>query len=96
VEFWCAVGVTKGIKIEVSKNSSLLDSNVPDNEKLYGYHRLDDPLVQKFSEEGLMIVPQTSLASPEPKEFTEPPQTEGVLIGRHDIEGVTYRANGRA
>jgi hypothetical protein len=96
VEFWCAVGVTKGIKIEVSKNSSLLDSNVPDNEKLYGYHRLDDPLVQKFSEEGLMIVPQTSLAAPEPKEFTEPPQTEGVLIGRHDIEGVTYRANGRA
>ena len=96
VEFWCAVGVTKGIKIEVSKNSSLLDSNVPDNEKLYGYHRLDDPLVQKFSEKGLMIVPQTSLASPEPKEFTEPPQTEGVLIGRHDIEGVTYRANGRA
>ena len=43
-----------------------------------------------------MIVPQTSLASPEPKEFTEPPQTEGILIGRHDIEGVTYRANGRA
>ena len=77
----------------MAKNSSLLDSNVPENEKLYGYHRLDDPLVQRFSEEGLMIVPQTSLESPEPKEFTEP---EGVLIGRHDIEGVTYHANGRA
>ena len=96
VEFWCAVGITKGVKIQVSQNSSLLDSNVPENEKLYGYHRLDDPLVQRFSEEGLMIVPQTSLSSPEPEEFTKTQQTEGVLIGRHDIEGVTYRANGRA
>jgi len=93
VEFWCAIGVTKGVKIEISQNSSLLDSNVPENEKLYGYHRLEDPLVQRFSEEGLMIVPQTSLKSPEPQDFT---QTEGVLIGRHDIEGVTYHANGRA
>ena len=96
VEFWCAIGVTKGVKIQVSQNSSLLDSNVPENEKLYGYHRLDDPLVQRFSEKGLMIVPQTSLSSPEPEEFTKTQQTEGVLIGRHDIEGVTYRANGRA
>jgi hypothetical protein len=96
VEFWCAIGVTKGIKMQVSQNSSLLDSNVPENEKLYGYHRLEDPLVQRFSEEGLMIVPQTSLKSPEPEEFTKTQQTEGVLIGRHDIEGVTYRANGRA
>ena len=84
------------VKIQVSQNSSLLDSNVPENEKLYGYHRLDDPLVQRFSEKGLMIVPQTSLSSPEPEEFTKTQQTEGVLIGRHDIEGVTYHANGRA
>ena len=93
VEFWCSVAISKGVKVEVAKNSSLLDSNEPENEKLYGYHRLEDPLVQRFSEEGLMIVPQTSLESPEPKEFVQP---EGVLIGRHDIEGVTYRANGHA
>ena len=33
------------MKIGVSPRSALLDANVPLAERLYGYHRLDDPLV---------------------------------------------------
>ena len=35
-EFWCATAVAKGIKVEVAHRSGLLDTNVPDNERLYG------------------------------------------------------------
>ena len=85
VEFWCAVAVSRGVQIEVARNSSLLDTNVPENEKLYGYHRLEDPLVQSFIDGGLMITKQSEMASPEPLDVKEP-----VLIGRHDIKGVTH------
>jgi len=87
VEFWCAVAVLKGIKIEVARTSGLLDTNVPEDEKLYGYHRLEDPLVQKFENNGLVIVPKSSLKPPEPLDN----QPQGVLIGRHDIPGVNYK-----
>ena len=87
VEFWCAVATKNGINIQVAQSSALLDTNVPDNEKLYGYHRLDNPLVQSVFEGSLMITPQKDLTSPEPLE--ENP-SEGVLIGRHDIPNVSY------
>ena len=89
VEFWCAVAVTKGIEVEVARTSGLLDTNVPEQEKLYGYHRLDDPLVQKFDAGGLIIGPQSSFtAPPEPEDGDG---TAGVLIGRHDIPGISYK-----
>ena len=78
VEFWCAIAATKGIKLEVAHRSSLLDTNVPDNEKLYGYHRLDDPLVQTVHEGSLMIVKQSEVKPPEPIE------SEPIIFGRHD------------
>ena len=77
-EFWVATGIAKGMKIEVAPNSPLLDTNVPDNEKLYGYHRLDDPLVQTVQNGNLMIVRQSEFKSPEPIEH------EPVIFGRHD------------
>ena len=88
MEFWCAVAVFNNIKIEVARSSGLLDTNVPEEEKLYGYHRLEDPLVQKFENNGLVIVPKSSLTPPEPLDNTS---TDGVLVGRHDIPGVTYK-----
>ena len=87
VEFWCAVAVTKGIIIQVAHSSSLLDTAVPPEEKLYGYHRLEDPLVQKFHEGSLIISNKSKMESPEPTDIV----TEPVLIGRHDIEGVSYK-----
>lgn len=87
VEFWCAIAMAKGIQVEVAHRSGLLDTNVPENEKLYGYHRLEDPLVQKIVNGALMVAKQSDLTPPEPIDGKHDP----VLIGRHDIEGVTYK-----
>jgi len=78
VEFWCAIAATKGIKLEVAHRSSLLDTNVPDDEKLYGYHRLDDPLVQTVQNGGLLITKQSEIKPPEPID------NNPIIFGRHD------------
>ena len=44
-EFWLSKCIQAGIQIEVAPRSSLLDVDVPLEQKLYGYHRLDDPKV---------------------------------------------------
>lgn len=44
-EFLLAKAMERGIKIGIAHESSLLDSNEPVQSKLYGYHRLPDPLV---------------------------------------------------
>ena len=44
-EFWLSKCMSKGIDVAVAASSSLLDTNVSENEKLYGYHRLEDPPV---------------------------------------------------
>ena len=45
VEFWLSKCIEKEIKVGVSPRSSLLDSDVPMEDRLYGYHRLDDPKI---------------------------------------------------
>ena len=84
-EFWCAIATTRGIKIEVAHNSGLLDTNVPENEKLYGYHRLDDPLVQSQENGGLLITKQSNIEPPEPMD------QDPVVFGRHDLQYVNGR-----
>ena len=44
-EFWLSKCIDAGIKIEVAPRSSLLDMDIPLHEKLYGYHRLNDPKI---------------------------------------------------
>ena len=44
-EFWLSKCIQAGIQIEIAPRSSLLDVDVPLEQKLYGYHRLDDPKV---------------------------------------------------
>jgi hypothetical protein len=98
VEFWLAIALSKGILVEVAPRSGLLDTNVPEHEKLYGYHRLEDPLVQRVVDGQLVVARKSNIASvqdeeglssPEPTDF----KPEPVLLGRHDIEGVSYREN---
>jgi hypothetical protein len=95
VEFWCAMALARGIGIQVAPRSGLLDTDVPEDEKIYGYHRLDDPLVQRVVDGQLIIAKRSKisdveeengLSAPEPLDGREP-----VLIGRHDIEGVSYK-----
>jgi len=44
-EFWLAACLSEGMDIHIATRSSLLDSNINLKDKLYGYHRLEDPLV---------------------------------------------------
>ena len=83
-EFWIAIAITKGIKIHVARNSSLLDMNVPDDQKLYGYHRLDDPIVSSIDNGQLLVTKKSKLEPPEPLDAAP------NIIGREDIPGVTY------
>lgn len=92
-EFWCAIALARGIRIETAKTSGFLDTNIPANEKLYGYHRLEDPLVQTIEDGQIKIVPQSEYVSQKEEELTSPEALdarEPVMIGRHDIPGVTY------
>ena len=65
-EFWLACCVKSGMKIEVAYSSSLLDTNVPETERLYGYHRLDDPMIMRVEDDQLMVTKQSEAAPPEP------------------------------
>ena len=44
-EFWLSKCIDAGMQIEVAPRSTLLDTDIGFEEKLYGYHRLDDPKV---------------------------------------------------
>ena len=77
-EFWISTAIARGIKIEVAQDSTLLDTNVPNEEKLYGYHRLEDPLVMSVENGGLTVSRQSEAAPPEPSD------AEPILYGRHD------------
>ena len=79
-----AIAISKGIKVNVAHNSSLLDTNVPDDQKLYGYHRLEDPIVSTTTQGSMLITRKSKLEPPEPLDATP------NIIGREDILGVTY------
>jgi hypothetical protein len=61
-----------------------LDTNIPEDQKLYGYHRLEDPIVSTTTQGSLLITRKSKLDPPEPLDV--PPN----IIGREDIVGVTY------
>jgi hypothetical protein len=76
-EFWLSAAIARGMAVEVAHDSTLLDTNVPEEEKLYGYHRLDDPLVMSVSDGSLTVGKKSDSSPPEPMD-------EPVLYGRHD------------
>ena len=78
VEFWLTKCMNKNIIVEVANSSSLLDTAVPNEEKLYGYHRLVDPLVQTIDNGSLLITKQSQILPPEPLE------SNPIIFGRHD------------
>ena len=55
VEFWLAKCMEKGIQVEVASSSSLLDTNIPGQQRLYGYHRLKDPYVPVAGQKGIEL-----------------------------------------
>ena len=61
VEFWLSKCIEKKIKVGVSPRSTLLDSNVPVAERLYGYHRLEDPKVAIPDEDEWFVCNQSEM-----------------------------------
>ena len=59
--------------IKIAAKSSLLDTNIPEKYKLYGYHRLDDPPVVYFDEGQLKITKHSEVQM----EHLEPVGTSG-------------------
>ncbi len=51
---------------------------------MYGYHRLDDPIVSTVTQGSMLITRKSKLEPPNPIE--EKPN----IVGREDIAGVTY------
>jgi len=79
VEFWLSKAMFSGIQVEVASTSFLLDTAIPPEEKLYGYHRLADPLVVIQDERGVLIAKKKSQV----QQYKEVPE-EGVLLDRYD------------
>jgi hypothetical protein len=55
VEFWLAKCIESGMQVEVAHSSSLLDTDVPAEQKLYGYHRLKNPYIILVGEDGIKL-----------------------------------------
>lgn len=54
-EFWLARCMAAGMEVAVAPRSPLLDTNVSEKSKLYGYHRLDNPPVV-YAQDGRLKV----------------------------------------
>ena len=80
VEFWLSKAMHSGVQVEVAKSSGLLDTDVIAEEKLYGYHRLDDPLVVMGDGKGFM----TSMKRSEAMKDQDESNPEPILIDRND------------
>ena len=79
VEYWLSKAMVMGIKIEVASTSGLLDTDVPAEEKLYGYHRLDDPKIVLSDGQGTMLAVNVSELNKEQEKEIQP-----ILIDRND------------
>ena len=77
-EFWLSAAIARGMQIEVASCSGLLDTDVPIEEKLYGYHRLEDPLIINMKDDTLSLIQKSAIEPPEPLDV------EPVLYERND------------
>ena len=78
VEFWIGNCINRGISVAIAPRSSLLDTDVPSIEKLYGYHRLDDPVVTYQDKSGIKACHLSQVEKEEKKPVG--------MIGRKDLE----------
>jgi hypothetical protein len=77
-EFLLSKAIERGILVGIAQNSSLLDTSLPHNQKLYGYHRLADQPVfslenDRFTQHKYSEV-QSKLEAQEGAFLTSPPE----------------------
>ena len=83
-EFWLSKCMDAGIDVSVAARSPMLDTNIALKEKLYGYHRLENPPVVYLNNGGLKVaklseieheeIPtgvsgRNDIGAPEPKKY---------------------------
>ena len=73
--------------IKIAAKSSLLDTNIPEKYKLYGYHRLDDPPVVYFDEGQLKITKHSEVQM----EHSEPVGISGRTDNVEVVDTVSLR-----
>ena len=69
--------MAQGLDVSIAATSAMLDTNIPEKEKLYGYHRLDNPPVVYLKDGELKVT-----------EFSKVQFSEEVpygVSGRQDI-----------
>lgn len=71
-EFWTGILVSHGCSVSVASESSFIDTNVPPTERLYGYHRLPDPMHISVGDGQFSMVRQS--------EFTAPPEPTDPIL----------------
>tara|TARA_R110001583_G_scaffold106910_1_gene255340 strand:- start:1528 stop:2253 length:726 start_codon:yes stop_codon:yes gene_type:complete len=77
-EFWLAKCIDQGVEISIAPRSNLLDTDVDIQNKLYGYHRLPDPIIT-YIKDDKMQAGKWSEVEKEKQEFIG-------RIGRDDLE----------
>ena len=85
LEFWIAKCINQGINVGIAPRSSLLDTDVGTKDKLYGYHRLDNPKVTFQDEKGVIKVGIWSDISNKNQQNNDTPVG---IIGRKDLKPV--------
>tara|TARA_R110002012_G_scaffold320418_1_gene544014 strand:- start:167 stop:898 length:732 start_codon:yes stop_codon:yes gene_type:complete len=85
VEFWIAKCINQGINVGIAPRSSLLDTDIDTKNKLYGYHRLDNPKVTFQDEKGVIKVVIWSDLFNKNQQNNDKPVG---IIGRKDLKPV--------
>ena len=84
-EFWLAKCMDLGIDVSVAASSSMLDTNVPEEQKLYGYHRLENPPVVYLNKGQLDVTESSEIEKEEViKGFSG--RTEQITLGPPEPE----------
>ena len=86
VEFWLAKCMDAGISVSISPRSSLLDTDIEFKDKLYGYHRLDDPKVTYQNGAGIKVCKFSDIE-------TEEKNKPVGMIDRNDINLIPPEPN---
>lgn len=79
VEFWIAKCIDSGMEVSIAPRSSLLDTDIDIKDKLYGYHRLDDPKITYQNGSGIKVGKWSDLQ-------VEQNSKPVGIIGRKDID----------
>ena len=84
-EYWLTNCMNVGIEVGVAASSYLLDTAVEPEEKLYGYHRLEDPLIVDYDSEKQQLKVRKKSDKKE-EQYTPQPTFVGREDGKAEIQ----------